>query len=47
MHNPLYEKLKMYFVTGGMPESVRSWTEERDVEMARRALSNVFGRTRE
>ena len=25
--NPLYEKLKMYYVTGGMPESVRMWTE--------------------
>lgn len=26
--NPLYEKLKMYFVTGGMPESVRSWAQD-------------------
>jgi predicted AAA+ superfamily ATPase len=42
-YNPLYEKLKMYFVTGGMPESVRSWTEERDVEMVQRALSNILG----
>ena len=25
--NPLYEKLKMYYVTGGMPESVLMWTE--------------------
>ena len=24
--NPLYEKLKMYYVTGGMPESVLMWT---------------------
>ena len=29
--NPLYEKLKMYYVTGGMPESVLMWTEARDV----------------
>jgi len=41
--NPLYEKLKMYFVTGGMPESVRSWTEERDVEMVQHVLSNTLG----
>ncbi|SPT70668.1 ATP-binding protein [Anaerobiospirillum thomasii] len=30
--NPLYEKLKMYYVTGGMPESVKMWTEARDVD---------------
>lgn len=24
---PLYEKLKMYYVTGGMPEPVKMWTE--------------------
>ena len=29
--NPLYEKLKMYFVTGGMPKPVLMWTEKRDV----------------
>ncbi len=41
--NPLYEKLKMYFVTGGMPESVRTWTEERDVEQMQQVLSNILG----
>lgn len=41
--NPLYEKLKMYFVTGGMPESVRSWTVERDVELVQQVLSNILG----
>jgi len=41
--NPLYEKLKMYFVTGGMPESVRSWTEDRDVDLVQRTLSNILG----
>ena len=41
--NPLYEKLKMYFVTGGMPESVRSWTEDRDVEQMQQILSNILG----
>jgi len=40
--NPLYEKLKMYFVTGGMPESVRSWTEDRDIDMVQRSLSNIL-----
>jgi predicted AAA+ superfamily ATPase len=31
--NQLNEKLKMYFITGGMPEAVRSWTEERDIRL--------------
>ena len=30
--NPLYEKLKMYYVTGGTPESDKMWTEARDVD---------------
>lgn len=41
--NPLYEKLKMYFVTGGMPESVRSWAQERDVGLMQQVLSNILG----
>ena len=41
--NPLYEKLKMYFVTGGMPESVRSWAQDRDVELMQQVLSNILG----
>lgn len=41
--NPLYEKLKMYFVTGGMPESVRSWTQDRDIELMQQVLSNILG----
>ena len=40
--NPLYEKIKMYFVTGGMPESVRSWTQEHDVELMQQVLSNIL-----
>jgi predicted AAA+ superfamily ATPase len=40
--NPLYEKMKMYFVTGGMPESVRMWTEDRDVKLVQQALSNIL-----
>ena len=41
--NPLYEKLKMYFVTGGMPEAVKMWTQERDIEAMQTALSNIIG----
>jgi len=41
--NPLYEKLKMYFITGGMPESVRAWALERDVELMQQVLSNILG----
>lgn len=41
--NPLYEKLKMYYVTGGMPEPVAMWTEDRDVEAMQAALSNIIG----
>jgi predicted AAA+ superfamily ATPase len=40
--NPLYEKLKMYFVTGGMPEAVRMWTEDRDVVMVQQTLHNIL-----
>jgi predicted AAA+ superfamily ATPase len=41
--NPLYEKLKMYYVTGGMPEPVVIWTEDRDVEAMQTALANIIG----
>lgn len=41
--DPLYEKLKMYYVTGGMPESVKMWTEARDVEAMQEALSGIIG----
>ena len=41
--NPLYEKLKMYYVTGGMPESVLMWTEARDVNAMQEALSDILG----
>ncbi|MCL2110924.1 MAG: DUF4143 domain-containing protein [Clostridiales bacterium] len=29
--NPLMEKLKIYFITGGMPEAVAAWAGERDI----------------
>ena len=41
--NPLCEKLKMYYVTGGMPEPVLMWTEDRDVDAMQTALSNIIG----
>lgn len=41
--NPLYEKLKMYYVTGDMPESVLMWTEARDVSAMQEALSGILG----
>ena len=41
--NPLTEKLKMYYVTGGMPEPVAMWTQERDVEAMQEALFNILG----
>ncbi len=41
--NPLCEKLKMYFVTGGMPESVSSWTEDHSVEQMQGVLFNILG----
>lgn len=41
--NPLCEKLKMYYITGGMPEPVYLWTQERDIELVERALSGIIG----
>lgn len=41
--NPLYEKIKMYYVTGGMPEAVLMWTEARDVNAMQAALSDIIG----
>ena len=40
--NPLCEKLKMYYVTGGMPEPVLMWTEARDVAAMQSALSDII-----
>lgn len=41
--NPLCEKLKMYFVTGGMPEPVKMWTQERDTDQMQQVLANIIG----
>ena len=40
--NPLAEKLKMYFVTGGMPEAVRLWAETHDTARVEQVLSNIL-----
>ena len=40
--NQLEEKLKMYYVTGGMPEAVHSWVEHRDVDMVQQALADIL-----
>lgn len=39
---PLSEKLKQYFVTGGMPEAVKVWTEDKDPRAVDRVLSDII-----
>ena len=40
--NPLYEKLKMYFVTGGMPIPVLMWTEKRDIAKIQSSQTKIL-----
>lgn len=40
--NPLCEKLKMYYVTGGMPESVSRWTGDHDIQAMQQVLSDIL-----
>ena len=40
--NPLTEKLKMYFISGGMPEAVVSLLENRDVLLTQDILQNIL-----
>ena len=42
--NPLYEKLKMYYVTGGMPESVLMWTEFPKISMIWKSIPSQLAR---
>lgn len=42
LFDPLLEKLKMYYVTGGMPEPVLWWTQERDMEAMQESLSQIL-----
>lgn len=40
--NPLQEKLKMYYITGGMPEAVFMWTNYRDTSTLQTILANIL-----
>lgn len=40
--NPLEEKLKMYYVIGGMPEAVKVWVEDGDIKEVDRILSDIL-----
>ncbi len=40
--NPLAEKLKMFFVTGGMPEVVKQWIETQSVGQIQSTLTNII-----
>ncbi len=38
----LTEKLKAYFIIGGMPEVVKSWTEEKNMERVNKIQNNII-----
>ena len=40
--NQLEEKLKIYFIIGGMPEVVSSWVEERDIARVNRIQEDIL-----
>ena len=40
--NPLTDKLKMYYISGGMPEAIVALLENRDVELTQRVLQNIL-----
>lgn len=40
--NPLTEKLKMYYITGGMPEPVLRWTKAHDVASMEASLRDII-----
>ncbi len=41
-HSRLIEKLKMYFVIGGMPEAVKVWAEDRDIKEVENVLLSIL-----
>ena len=41
-HSELQEKLKQYFVTGGMPEAVFTWVETRDISLVQSVFSSLL-----
>jgi len=38
----LEEKLKAYFIIGGMPEVVKAWVEEKDIELVNKIQDNIL-----
>lgn len=40
--NPLIERLKMYFITGGMPEAVLMWTKYKDISQTQKVLNAII-----
>ena len=40
--NQLEEKLKAYFIIGGMPEAVKIWTEDKDIELVNNVQENIL-----
>lgn len=40
--NPLYERLKQYFISGGLPEAAQSLAKNQDVERTQRILSDIL-----
>ena len=41
-NGPLLEKLKMYYIIGGMPDAVKVWCEERDIKEVDRVQSEIL-----
>lgn len=41
-NNPLIEKLKMYFIVGGMPEAVKVWAEDGDIQTVDKILFDIL-----
>mgnify|MGYP000398585011 CR=1 FL=1 len=40
--NQLEEKLKAYFIIGGMPEAVQIWVNEKDIELVNSVQKNIL-----
>lgn len=40
--NQLSEKLKAYFIIGGMPEAVNAWVNEKDMELVNKIQENIL-----
>ncbi len=41
-HNQLIEKLKVFYIVGGMPEAVKSWVTEKDIEKVNKIQKNIL-----